>query len=146
VGGAEYYTTIRMLCVGGALVHAFVRARPVSEGNPTVHTADTPRDAALIEHLHAALVVPNRPRLEALARRLAEVLGPGFYAHDLLVCRESGEILVCESGVKFDGPAYADHLRPVADRLPSQAILFGDGLARASARAFLGEARRLGWP
>jgi len=143
VDGVAYYTTPRLLCVGGTLVHAYVRARPAAEGRPSVHAADTPRDPGLIEHLQRVLVEANRARLVDLARSLGDALGPGFYAHDLLVCNRTGAILVCETGYKFNDMAYTTHLAPIAARLASHRLMFGPDFARASARAFLAELRRL---
>ncbi len=50
-GGRSYHTCVRLLCVGARIVHGYVRARDAAEGSPSVHAADTPRDAGLIEML-----------------------------------------------------------------------------------------------
>jgi hypothetical protein len=134
VGKTRYYTSLRLLCVGPTIVHAWVRARPVG-ASPAVHSRDTPLDPGLLEELQARCIVAHYPRLTALASRLAMVLGPGFYAHDVLLERGSHELLVCETGWKFDDYTFRHHIAPIAQRLPSQRIFFDGGIPRRSARA-----------
>ena len=145
VGGRSYLTTIRLLCVDRHILHAYVRASEVSpEGRLSVHAIDTPLDAALIEHLQAALVVPRMQELADIARRLADVLGPGFYTHDLLVRRDTGELYVCESGFKFHDWSYGNRIKPIADALPSHRIMLTPDHAANSARLFLAACRERG--
>jgi hypothetical protein len=141
--GAAYYTSLRLLCVGPTILHAYVRARPVEAG-AAVHNRDTPLDPGLIECLQARCVEPRAVELTTLAGRLAEALGPGFYAHDVLVERGTGELFVCETGWKFDDFTFRDHIRPIADRVPSQRVLFDGGIPRRSAEALRTIAASLG--
>lgn len=106
INGTEYYTSLRLMCVGPYVTHVFVRARDVSEDNPSVHSKNTPRDAGLIREFERLLVEPNDAQFLALAQRAYSVLGPGFYAHDILVESGSGRALVCETGFKFNDTTY----------------------------------------
>lgn len=145
-GGATYYTCVRLLCVGSRIVHAYVRARDVDEGSASVHAVNTPADADLLEFLQRRLVDDRLVEHAELADRIATALGPGFYAHDVLVDREGGPPLLCETGFKFQDPPYANRVSPVAERLPSHRILFSAPLlAEASARLFIDECVRLGF-
>jgi hypothetical protein len=137
--GAEYHTTVRLLCVGSRTVAAWVRARPVDQGSPSVHSRDTPVDPELIEHLHGELVAGRDAEFAALAARIATAIGPGFFAHDLLIDRTTGEILLCETGLKFHDTTYTNHLRPAAAHIPCLSKLYSPALVEASARALLAE-------
>lgn len=106
LNGKEYYTSVRLMCVGPHITHAFIRARDVGEGNPSVHSKNTPRDAALIQSLARRLIEPNEARFVELAQRAYGALGPGFYAHDILIEAESDRVLVCETGFKFNDGTY----------------------------------------
>ena len=142
-GGQEYYSCLRLMCVNARVVAIHCRLRPTGDGSPSVHTRNTPRDPALIEALHADLVERNRPRLEALAGDLFAALSPGFLAHDVLVERGTGALLVAETGVKFHNGGLEDHLSEFAADLPSYGDLFGGRGHRKAARAFVEELRRL---
>jgi len=116
--GKSYYVAIRTLAVTGTMISAFVRLRPTGEAETSVHAVDTPKDADLISYFHQTLVEANRPRLIQLCERIGKVLGPGFYCHDILPSRETGELFVCETGFKFDDMAYRDHLWSISTDLP----------------------------
>lgn len=135
--GAEYHTTIRLMCVGGTPVAAWVRARPVEEGSPSVHSRNTPLDPDLIEHLHGTLIAGREAEFTALAERIESALGPAFLAHDLLIDRETDEIQVCETGLKFHDETYRRHTRPVAAMLPCLAPIHSPAFIENSAQAFL---------
>mgnify|MGYP006276458375 FL=1 len=119
IAGRTCHVGIRLVCVDRHVVMAKALGRDVREGSPSVHAYDAPLDAALIEALHARFVVPNTARFADLARRIAEALGPGFWAHDLLVERGSERLLLCETGFKFDTRMYWEHVAPILDDLPS---------------------------
>lgn len=135
----EFYTTVRLLCVGRKVIHAFCRARPTTDGSPSVHAADTPLDAELIEHLQRVLVHPFKTRFEKIATDLNRILGAGFYAHDLVTCAKTKDVYLIETNHKFDGSGYARHLRPIASDLPSHKILYTDEFACRSADLFAEE-------
>lgn len=141
VGDREYYTTVRIMCVGREIIHAFVRARDVREGSASVHAKDTPLDAGLINYLQDLLVKPYLDNFRVLAESIELVLGPGFYSHDLLIDKH-GNVFVCEAGLKFSDDTYPGHLTSIAEACSCHAILFSDEFARSSARAFLREWKR----
>lgn len=120
----EFFTTVRLLCVNNKIVHAFPRCRDAAEGNASVHAVDTPLNPALIEFLDSELIQKNMERFSNITRSLHDVLGHGFYAHDLLIERDTADIFVCESGFKFDAFGYWSHLSEIKDEIPSQAILY----------------------
>ena len=45
--GRSYYVALRAMAVGGRCLAVFVRARPVEQGDASVHNTDTPIDADL---------------------------------------------------------------------------------------------------
>jgi hypothetical protein len=143
-GGERYYSCVRLLCVGSRIVHSYVRARDVKEGSPSVHAKDTPLDAGLVMFLQRRLVEDRIAELAALAEKIAAALGPGFYAHDVLVGADGGAPLLCETGFKFHDTAYQNRLAPIAAELPVHRILFDvPALAEASARLFIAESERM---
>lgn len=142
-GGKWFYTTVRLLCVGREIVHAYVRAKDAEPGAPSVHARDTPLDAELIEHLQLGLVSRRMTELRALARLLGDALGPGFYAHDLLIETKTSKIFVCESGFKFDDKSYLDRIAPIANDCPSHSWMITSEFAERAAELFLIETRRL---
>lgn len=144
--GRTYHTCVRLLCVGARLVHGYVRARDVAGGSASVHAADTPLDPGLVEALQERLVVPRLPEFADLAIGIAEALGPGFYAHDVLVPNDGGPARLCETGFKFNDMAYTRRLGPLASALPSHAGMFPTGAwAELGAGVFLDECARLGY-
>jgi hypothetical protein len=146
VRGKAYFTTVRLLCVGAEILHAYPRARPTTMDTvdldaASVHAKDTPLDADLVEALTATLVVPNMEAFRTIATRCFEALGHGFFAHDLLIS-VSGEVFLCEAGFKFDDPAFWRRFEPLKDALPSHAILFPAGTtAEAAALAVVRQCR-----
>jgi hypothetical protein len=116
--GNSYHVALRALAVTGTMLSAFVRLRPTGEAEASVHASDTPQDPARISYFHETLVEGNRPRLIELCEQIGEVLGPGFYAHDILPSRETGELYVCESGFKFDDQDIREALWPISSDLP----------------------------
>ena len=98
---AVYYTAIRLMCIGSIIVQIYVYARNSCENNPSVHGIDTPRNCELLDYLYARLIEPRLEELDLLAEQIESKLGPGFYAHDLIIDNDSGEILLCETGFKF---------------------------------------------
>lgn len=141
--GKEYYTSVRLMCVGRRIVKAFCRARPVTQGSPSVHSKDTPLDGGLLEYLQAKLVVPYEAELARIAEKLEAALGPGFYSHDLVTCAVTGKVYLVEPGYKFSDGRYVEHLRPVSAELPSYKILFTDEFAIRSADLLVEELDRL---
>lgn len=110
---SAYFTCLRLVCIGTHLVQIYVRARDTNEEEPSVHSKNTPRSRDLLEYLHAQLVLPRLEELFAFSDQLGRILGPGFYAHDVLVDNRSGDLYLSEAGFKFFDETYADRMRGV---------------------------------
>jgi hypothetical protein len=140
LGGREYYVALRAMAVGQRCISVFVRARPVQDGDASVHNSDTPLDPMMWNFFYERLVVPNRKTIQTLCERIASVLGLGFYAHDLLPDRTVGELLVCETGFKFDDVSYRQHFWPLRGQLMAEEFLTTEFPIR-SAEAFCEQLR-----
>ena len=105
-----YFTCIRLVCIGTYLIRIHIRARDVSENNPSVHNKDTPKDRELLDYLHEKLVAPRLEAFHALSYRIGHVLGPGFYAHDVLIDNKTGQLFLCETGFKFYNDTYEERM------------------------------------
>ena len=105
-----YFTCIRLVCIGTYLIRIHIRARDVSENNPSVHNKDTPKDRELLDYLHEKLVAPRLEAFHALSHRIGRVLGPGFYAHDVLIENKTGQLFLCETGFKFYNDTYEERM------------------------------------
>ncbi len=108
-----YFTCVRLVCIGTRTLQIYVRARDVEENDPSVHNKDTPKNSELLEHLYRNLVAPRLEQLHALGNRIGRALGPGFYAHDVLVDNKSGHLYMCETGFKFYDSSYAKPMKNV---------------------------------
>ena len=115
------------------MISAYVRLRPTGGPEASVHAGDTPLDPALISHFHKTLVESNRAPLIRLCQQIGEVLGPGFYAHDILPSRETGELYVSEAGFKFDDQALREALWPISSDLTFLMDHFTVGIADLAA-------------
>lgn len=136
-GGKTWYTMFRIQAVGQNVHHAYVRARDVAERAPSVHSKDTPANAGLIEYIYDKLIAPRRGDIAEHTRKMGELLGPGFYAHDMIVCRESGKMFMVESGFKFNDSPYANYISSVQDDMPSNRIFYDSTYPTVSAYLFL---------
>lgn len=136
--GRNYYVALRAMAVGHRCLSVFVRARPVEQGDASVHNTDTPVDADLWNFFYRTIVIPQMPAIELLCEKIANVLKLGFFSHDLLPERETGRLLVCETGFKFDDYLYRTHLMPLAGQLAAAEFLSERFPAR-SAELFAGE-------
>lgn len=148
-GGKTYHTMFRIQAVGRQVQHAYPRARDVGERSASVHSKDTPADGPLIEFLFRTLIEPRREEIARHTFALGEILGPGFYAHDMVVCNSTGRLYMVETGFKFNDTPYATYLEPDADRMPSNRIFYTGEYPVRAASLFLGEwehARRNGQP
>ena len=115
--GRPYHVSLRAMAVGATCIAVYVRARAVSEKNPSVHNKNTPVDRELLNHLHAEIVEPRRDEIHSICERIGSRLGPGFYAHDIVPERESGLLYVCETGFKFDDHAWRNRMAPLRGSL-----------------------------
>lgn len=137
--GVTYHTMFRIQAVGHQVHLAYPRARDVKERSASVHSKDTPANGPLIEFLHATLITPRRAEIADFAARMGQILGPGFYAHDMVVCNATGRMFMVESGFKFNDTPYADYLAADAARMPSNALFYNGEYAVRGARLFLQE-------
>ena len=117
-----FYTTIRLACIGSNIVQIYGRASDVENGNPSVHSTDTPRDCGLMDYIRDQLVIPHLEQFRFIAEKIEAALGPGFYVHDLLIDQENGNILLCETGFKFYDGTYSNHMM---DTIGSRRLLTG---------------------
>ena len=141
-----YHTSIRLMCIGSRLVQVYVRARDQNESNPSVHNANTPRDKRLLDHLYGNLVCPRLDELDSLAEKIGSVLGPGFYAHDVLVESKSKELFVCETGFKFYDGSYCERMNGVlGDRGFIGSVFDQETYAGYAAAVFLSYCGREGY-
>lgn len=138
VGDNEFYTTVRLMCIGSRLLQAFVRARDTGENNPSVHNADTPRNRDLLDYLYDILVAPRLDDYKSLARTVGDILGPGFYSHDILIDNDTGALLLCESGFKFFDLSYWETVEAIANNRKFQYnVLNQEDYARYAAEIFV---------
>lgn len=105
-----YFTCIRLMCIGTYLIRIYIRARDVNENNPSVHTKNTPKDPELLDYLHEKLVATRLEAFRALSAHLGHLLGPGFYAHDVLIENRTGQLFLCETGFKFYDDTYEERM------------------------------------
>lgn len=140
--GEIYYVVLRAMCVGAKCVAVYVRARPGSEGDPSVHATDSTVDEGLLNHLHKEIVTPRRAAIMKLCEAIGGRLGLAFFAHDILPSNTSEDLYLCESNFKFDLWYNRNHLAPLGDRVPHN-----DHVAAAtrSSHAFVDGARKLGY-
>ena len=133
-----YYTSIRLNCVGSHVAQINVRASDEVNGNPSVTGIDTPLDRTLLEYFYSLLVVPRLLEFISLAKKIESVLGPGFYIHDTLVERDSGQIYLSETGFKFYSSPYANHTMDViGDRNFLSGVMDSDTYAAYAASVFV---------
>ena len=136
--GNEYYTCVRLMCIGQRIIHTIVRARDAREGSPSVHSRDTPLNSDLLITLQKALVDDLAESYTSLATKLFEAAGPGFLSYDLLVETETRKIYVCEAGFKFFDSTIANHLLPLRPKLPFHEALFHiEAYAEKASSAFV---------
>ena len=117
--GRVYRTYVRLFAIGPYLISGNVGVRPWAEDKLSVHLMDTPLDAELINHFQWLLVDRNIDRFRELAKRLGDCLGPGLFAHDVVVESETQNIYVCETGIKFEIGEAENYFAPVRLDVPA---------------------------
>lgn len=138
VGDNSYYTSVRLMCIGSRLLQAYVRARHTNDNNPSVHNADTPQNRHLLDHLYDILVRPRLNDYKSIARLVGNILGPGFYAHDILIDNHTDTLLLCESGFKFFDMSYWEKVEAIMDNRKFQYnVLNQEDHARYAAETFV---------
>ena len=123
------------MAVGPHCISIFLRLRPVEQGSASVHNTDTPLDAGLWNTMYERIVVPQAEKIRVLCKQISDGLGFAFYAHDILPERDTGRLLVCESGFKFDDPLFRSHFMPLRGQLMVDDFL-SDVFPKKSAEAF----------
>ena len=114
--GKDYYTCIRIMCIGTRLIKVLVLARDCKEHNPEVRDLNTPQDRSLLQYLYKQMAVPTLGQLVSLGERIGILFGPGFYAHDVLVDNRSGLAYLCETELKFYPRAFMKRFRGMFDK------------------------------
>jgi hypothetical protein len=140
--GKRYYVALRAMCVGRRCLSIFIRARSVEQRDPSVHSTDTPVNAALLNFLYERIVVPRSAAISSLCVGIAEALGLGFYSHDILPERSTERVLLCETGFKFYDNLYREHVWPLRGQLINDDYL-SDDFPHRSAECFAAELRKV---
>lgn len=139
VHGRAFHVSLRAICFGAHVLYAWPRCRDVAEGDPSVHTGDTPADLAVISELHARLVLPNMLQIARIAHGVSQALGCNFYAHDLLPCARTGRLLLCETNLKFYDGRYRWQMRPISRAHPVADMFNGRTFARRASQVIVSE-------
>ena len=111
----SYYTCVRIMCIGSRVVKFVVQARSCREQCVEVRDVNTPLDLPLIRYLHVKLVKNNLGKLLSLAEKAGSAYGAGFYAHDVVIDKDSGDPYICETELKFFPDAYTRKFRGLLD-------------------------------
>ncbi|MBF9197343.1 hypothetical protein [Microvirga terrestris] len=142
--GRDYYVSLRAMCVGGTCIAIYTRCRPTEEGNPSVHTTNTPVDPELINYLHVRVAIRLQGKIIQVCEQIGQVIGLGFFSHDLLPCADTGEVFICETGVKFDEATLMNRLTPVRNSVVIQDVFNGVEIKK-SAHEFVRAANEMGF-
>lgn len=143
-GSRRYYVYIRAVCVGRIPCSITIHARPVEEGDPSVHLSDTSRDPNLLNWLYESLIRNHRQDIEDICAGIESRLGLGFYSHDILPERDTGKFFLAETGFKFDDLSYGGAMRSVADSLIFREEFSAAAIIERTADALISEGRRTG--
>lgn len=139
----NFYTSVRLLCINDKIIHKYVRARSCRDQDPSVHASDTPLNSDFLNYLQDTVINPNIDCFAEIAKKIYDALGDGFYAHDILVERSSGRLLVCETGYKFDDYSFWMRIRSIKKALDIHSIFFPpEEFAKKSAAIFVAEVER----
>ncbi len=120
-GDKIYYTSVRIMCIGTRAVKFVIRARDCSEQRPEARDANTPLNVDLIRFLYVRLVEKNLKKLLSLTVRAGTAYGPGFYAHDVVIDKDSGDPYLCETELKFFPDTFMKKFQGLLD---NEAALF----------------------
>lgn len=134
--GVTYHTMFRIQAMWGEILHAYPRARDEREKSASVHSKDTPANGPLIEYLNGELIRSRWDEVVDFTRRIGDILGPGAYAHDMIVCNQTGKMYMVESGLKFNDTPYADYIAAAAAEMPCNAIFYSGQYAVRAADLF----------
>jgi hypothetical protein len=115
--GKSFFVSLRIMAFYDKYISTYVRCRDASENNPSVHAINTPLNKDLLNYLYSEIVLQNEQMLIDLAKKLGEILGPGFFSHDILFDPNSKSLFVCETGFKFDEIALRSRLLALKGKL-----------------------------
>ncbi len=110
-----YFTSLRMMCIGSRVVKFIIRARDCEEQRPEARDRNTPPNPNLIDHIYQKIVTSNQNRLLAMVEDIEAVYGPGFYAHDIVLDKDTGIPYLCETELKFFPDTYTRTFRGLLD-------------------------------
>jgi hypothetical protein len=136
--GRDYYVVLRAMAVGSRCTSILLRMRPVDDGDASVHNTDTPLNASLWNDLYQRIVVPQSGAIQTICEQIANILGLGFFSHDILPEQHSSRLLVCETGFKFDDYLYRSHFMPLSGKLVADDFL-SERFVKKSAECFASE-------
>lgn len=123
--GADYYVYIRAFAVGSTCTTIYVGFRPVSDEEQSVHLKDMPLNPGLVNHVSHSIVARYGRQVHELCTLLGNNLGLGFYSHDFVPSRRTGDVYLSETGFKLDaGEIIRRHLWPIRDQLQLHAPMF----------------------
>ena len=135
--GRSYYTSVRLMCIADRIVHTMVRARPIEQNSPSVHSKDTPLNPELLKFFQDHLINSQLHRYHELANQMHDALGACFAAHDVLVDAQGDGVFVCEAGFKFFDETFQKHIAPIRANLPFHTLLSSpEEYARSAALIF----------
>lgn len=139
VEGVEYYCSLRALAVGSVMLDLWPRFRPVEDGDPSVHSKDTPRSEFLLNKFYSEVALPLRRRAESICSKVKDALGLGFLALDILYDHDRDQLFVCEVGFKFADHTWVEHCGDLWKEVPWLKPHSSYAIARSSANAFARE-------
>jgi len=134
----KYYSNIRLTCAGKEISNIVVRLRDVNEGNPTIHNSTMCADCGLINQYYNSRVIPILEHLKITAEKIYEIFGLGFYVHDIII-DQGGNHFVTESGFKIGNPGYANHIRPVKEKVNPEILTDGDAIVKRQILTFINQ-------
>lgn len=140
VNGVSYYCSLRALFVGGSLLDLWPRFRPVADGDPNVHSEDTPQDQYLLNTFYHEVATPLRPRVEEVCEKVRKAFGLGFYSADILYNHAEDRFFLCEVGYKFADHSWVKHCAHLSENVPWLQLHSSYKIADASADALVREA------
>ncbi|MBS0231941.1 MAG: hypothetical protein JSR99_00470 [Proteobacteria bacterium] len=135
--GKTYFVTLRIMAVGKYVASAFVRCRPTTDDSASVHDRDTPLEPDLLNRFHEIFVRAKMAEITDLSEKIGDRIGVGFYAHDVLPEKDTGQLYLCETGFKFHDWTMRDRLAPIAESLPFYRDSISDETIAVSARLFV---------
>jgi hypothetical protein len=136
--GKDYYVVLRAMCVGRTCYMIMPWGTPIEAGNPSVHGSNASLDAGLLNALEEQVVLPRKSLILEICQRMGQVLGLGFYKHDMLPATGSDRVFVCETTFKFNSASSHQRLAHFRGQLTNEDFLTDEAPVKA-AHAFAKE-------